>query len=331
MRRTSTILLTFRVLDTKGVRAAMSRFIDVDLSVLDYCREDCGDPSLHAAHGPRAASVTVQPATETVFVGPVVAYRCDDCGTETPTAVGRRRPHCGYCRARSSRVQATGFAPGAAVCRGGDVHGAYLTDGDSRRATKAPCPVCGRTVEITRSGHTRAHRPTEVDVVVDPVLTDVVFRAIGHNVPLPFSDIHDAALHTYSGKLSERSTQRALALLMTARQVASIADASWEPARQRTRAVPGWYIRYDSPKLWTRAGLRDLMSVVAQADDDRAVTHAALSLQRAHAVRDRETGGHPHLVHGFPIPSRTQRALRAPDGYASPAHAARAHRRRAVA
>lgn len=255
--------------------------VDVDLSVLDYCREDCGDPSLHLAHGPRAGSVTVHRPTETVFVGPVVAYRCGDCGSETVAAAGRRRPRCSYCRAL--QLNATGFAPGAAMCRGGTVDVVRVSTNPARRrvTVKAPCPTCSRNIEIMQSGVTRPHRPIETDAVVDPVLTDVVFRTIGRHVPVPFADIYESAVNAYSTRLSERSTQRALALLLTSRQVAAIGDATWAPSRQRTAAVPGYYIRYDSPKLWSRDGLRDLMSVVAQADDERAVFLASEGVRRS--------------------------------------------------
>lgn len=269
--------------------------VDVDLSVLDYCREDCGDPSLHPAHdGPRAGSVTVQRSTEEVFVGPVVAYRCEACGSETVAALGRRRPNCGYCRARHAQLRATGSAPGAAMCRGGAVDVARVRAADGARArraaAKAPCPACGRVIEVMRSGLPRPHRPIEVDAVVDPVLTDAVLRAVGSRVPVAFADVYEAARDTYSAALSERSTQRAISLLVDARQVASIGGAVWTSARLRTNASSGWYIRYDSPKLWRPGGLRDLMSVVAQIEDDRAVTQASLGLHASRAARAEPRG-----------------------------------------
>lgn len=263
------------------------RVVNVDLSVLDYCREDCGDPTLHLAHdGPCAGSVTVQRSTEQVFVGPVVAYRCNDCGAETVAAAGRRRPCCSYCRAPRSKMVSTGAAPGGAMCRGGVVDASRIStiEGVRRTMMRAPCPSCGRISDVMLSGAVRAHRSVEADAIVDPVLTDVVFHAVGHYVPTSFADVYSAARDTYGARLSERNTQRALALLIQARQVASIGDSTWAPARQRTNAVSGYYLRYDSPKLWRAGGLRDLMSVVAQADDERAVGNATLGQQRSAAA-----------------------------------------------
>lgn len=285
-----------------GARVA-PRF-DVDLSLLDFCRDDCGDDSLHPPHGPRAGAVTVLRSTQEVFVGPAVAYRCRDCGMETIGAPERCRPHCGYCH--GPRTVSTGLPPGGLLCHGGEVppgtergpcpacgritdvlctvstelcRGTAIAGGGRR----GPCVDCGRDVALLRAGttrphrpqtpqrtwRTRAHRPFEGDTV-DPVLTDVVFDAVGHNIPTPFADVYGFAVDTYGGRVSERSTQRALSTLIAARQVVSIGCASWSPQRQRSTALSGYYIRYDSPKLWRPDGLRDLMSVVAQADDDLA-------------------------------------------------------------
>lgn len=145
---------------------------------------------------------------------------------------------------------------------------------------RGPCVTCGREVALLRSGltrphrpltpprtwRTRVHRPFEIDTV-DPVLTDVVYGAVGHHVPTAFADIYGIAVDEYGGRVSERSTQRALSVLMAARQVVSVGSASWEPQRQRSAALSGHYIRYDSPKLWRPNGLLDLMSVVAQASE----------------------------------------------------------------
>lgn len=285
----------------------MAPRFDVDLSLLDFCRDDCGDDSLHPPHdGPRAGAVTVVRSTQEVFVGPAIAYRCTDCGMETISAPGRRRPRCTYCR--GPRTVSTQQAPGGALCHGGEMPagtqrgpcpacgriadvlchvstklcaGTAITC-DGRRG---PCVTCGREVALLRSGlarphrpltpqrvwRTRMHRPFEIDAV-DPVLTDVVFGAVGHHVPTAFADIYSIAVDEYSGRVSERSTQRALAVLMAARQVVSVGSASWSPQRQRSAALSGHYIRYDSPKLWRPNGLRDLMSVVAQSDEPMGPT-----------------------------------------------------------
>ncbi len=279
----------------------MAPRFDVDLSLLDFCRDDCGDDSLHPAHGPRAGAVTVVRSTQEAFIGPAIAYRCKDCGMETVGAPGRPRPLCTYCHGH--RTVNTQQAPGSALCSGGEMppgteRGPCPTCGRTTdvicnastalccgttitgSGLRGPCDTCGRVVARRRSGlarphrplvpqrtwRTRAHRPFEVDAV-DPVLTDVVFDAVGHYVPTAFADIYSFAVDQYGGRVSERSTQRALAVLMAARQVVAVGCASWTPQRQRSAALSGHYIRYDSPKLWRPNGLRDLMSVVAQADE----------------------------------------------------------------
>lgn len=220
---------------------------------------------------------------------------------ETTGAPGRRRPRCTYCH--SPRTVNTQQAPGGALCCGGTMPPGTargpcpacgrITDVLCHVSTalcagtaitcegpRGPCVTCGREVALLRSGlarphrplvpqrtwRTRVHRPFEIDTV-DPVLTDVVFGAIGHHVPTPFADVYRIALDEYGGRVSERSTQRALAVLLAARQVVSIGCASWSSQQRRSAALSGHYIRYDSPKLWRPGGLRDLMSVVAQADE----------------------------------------------------------------
>lgn len=248
----------------------------VDLSVLDYCREDCGIEGLHRAHGPHAGVVTV--STSEVFVGPVTTYRCDVCGMET-SSTRRARPYrCGYCHAGSSKLRATGCAPGMAACPAGLIDAANVKPSRQRGRYRATCPTCRREVEasFTPDGvpFLREHRAGVVsgrpgvygEIPVDPVLADVTLGFVHYHVPRSIQDIHDDVLSNY-GDVSLRSTQRAVAQLTSARLVASISEAPRAYTSPSTSS--GWYIRYDSPKLWSRDGLRDLIDLVADSNEDR--------------------------------------------------------------
>lgn len=165
----------------------------LDLDLLEFCREDCGDDSLHAPHGPAARTVRV----------------------------------------------ARGTAP-----------------------------------------------PPRPGVEVSECLVQTVLCHIGSYVPIAFADLWTRVRDDY-GSVSDRSVQRALLALLAERSVASLGSAAWAAQHQRSTDSPGFYIRYDSPKLWSPGGLRDLMSVVA----DNAIEQRG---PRGRVARDRE----PHRYCG---------------------------------
>lgn len=134
------------------------------------------------------------------------------------------------------------------------------------------CTDCGlaRDEQLTRCGYCHSVRTTaQIDrprgnAGVGDAVIEVTYAAIGTYVPTSFGELYRAVVDEY-GSLAERSVQRAVRALVDARQVASLSSAWVSRAVLRNPRVnpPGWYLRYDSPKLWSASGLRDLMAVVA--------------------------------------------------------------------
>jgi len=98
---------------------------------------------------------------------------------------------------------------------------------------------------------------------VPQLVVDLTYQHVTQWVPRPFGDVLDA-VRADLGSIHTRTVQRSIRLLVDARLVASLGSSAWKPDRLRSFGQPGWYIRYDSPKLWTKDGLRDLMNVVAE-------------------------------------------------------------------
>jgi len=125
-------------------------------------------------------------------------------------------------------------------------------------STAAPCAYCRSTTFATRVCPGGARGGVRHGDVNDG-LVEITYGHVGEYVPTPFAMLHRAVIDDF-GVVSDRSVQRALRVLIDARRVASLGDITQNP---RTRA-PGWYVRYDSPKLWRRGGLRDLVSVAME-------------------------------------------------------------------
>lgn len=94
------------------------------------------------------------------------------------------------------------------------------------------------------------------------------YVAVSDHVPRSFREIYYAVINDY-GEITTRGVNRALVALISHRKVASLTNPWWSSDRQRSEYHPGWYIRYDSPKLWRAGGLRDLLRVVAEQDTER--------------------------------------------------------------
>lgn len=91
----------------------------------------------------------------------------------------------------------------------------------------------------------------------------MTYKYVGLYVPKSFGDIIDSVRNDF-GRIDDRTVQKSIRFLIDVRSVASLGSSAWAPARLRSVHQPGFYIRYDSPRLWQRDGLRDLMDVVAE-------------------------------------------------------------------
>lgn len=125
------------------------------------------------------------------------------------------------------------------------------------------CDYCGSDAVFNRVRPGGASPRRRLDDANDDLI-EVAYAHIGGYVPVPIADLHQAVIDDF-GSVSVRAVQRAVRVLVGDRRVASIGDSMLPYAAQRNPRIrpPGWYIRYDSPKLWKPGGLRDLMSVVA--------------------------------------------------------------------
>lgn len=149
------------------------------------------------------------------------------------------------------------------VCRDVDCERQYLHAPHGKRAAAIVAPKRARV------------RTDEDELTVEPVFTvprgcgvpqlavDLTYEHITQWVPRSFGDVLDA-VRADMGSVHDRTVQKGIRLLVDARLVASLGSSAWAPDRLRSDGQPGWYIRYDSPKLWSPGGLRDLMDVVAE-------------------------------------------------------------------
>ena len=117
---------------------------------------------------------------------------------------------------------------------------------------------------------------------ISQAAVDATYQHVGLYVPRPFGDIIDSVRSDF-GSVDDRTVQKSIRFLVDARAVASLGSTAWAPERLRSANQPGWYIRYDSPRLWQRDGLRDLMGVVADGSSNgegRASGTTSLSFDR---------------------------------------------------
>jgi hypothetical protein len=121
------------------------------------------------------------------------------------------------------------------------------------------CTYCGSIKSFESIGH-----PANEPVTASEGLIESTYAAIGLRVPKPFAEVWQTVVNDY-GAITDRGVQRALRVLVDQRRVASLTHAEMAPATRRAPNVraPGFYIRYDSPRLWSPGGLRDLMTVAA--------------------------------------------------------------------
>lgn len=137
----------------------------------------------------------------------------------------------------------------------------------------------GRRSKSVRVAKGTVAPPTELDALPPPSprasvevgegLIEVTLKHVGSYVPIAFNDLWHRVVHDY-GSVTDRSVQRAVAALISDRRVASLSSSAWSVEHQRSFDSPGWYLRYDSPRLWQADGIQDLMSVVAELSTERS-------------------------------------------------------------
>lgn len=162
-------------------------------------------------------------------------------------------------------------------CERPEIHAPHGRKARALTVTKRPlesyCGTCGiawELVVLERCVYCGAHHrlereaPTTRPQGVSRDLIDVTYAHTGTFVPTPFAELHQAVIDDY-GDVTDRNVQRALRILIDERRVASLSNSMASRATQRNPRVrpPGYYIRYDSPKLWRPGGLRDLLAVAA--------------------------------------------------------------------
>lgn len=95
-----------------------------------------------------------------------------------------------------------------------------------------------------------------------------VYAAVPENTPRSSMDVYHTVINSY-GSVARRWVIGALSALTRSRRIASLTNP-WLPKElQRSMQQTGWYVRYDSPKLWRPDGFRDLLRIVAEQDMER--------------------------------------------------------------
>lgn len=152
------------------------------------------------------------------------------------------------------------------VCRDVDCDRQYLHAPHGKRAAAITAPKRARLADDEPSIESAYTVPRGCGV--PQLVVDLTYQHITQWVPRSFGDVLDA-VRSDMGSIHDRTVQKGIRLLVDARLVASLGSSAWAPERLRSDGQPGWYIRYDSPKLWTTDGLRDLMDVVAENGSSR--------------------------------------------------------------
>lgn len=148
------------------------------------------------------------------------------------------------------------------VCRDVDCDRQYLHAPHGKRAAAITAPK--RAVRLVNDESSiESVYTVPRGCGVPQIAVDLTYQHITQWVPRSFGDVLDA-VRSDLGSIHDRTVQKGIRLLVDARLVASLGSSAWEPERLRSYGQPGWYIRYDAPKLWTTDGLRDLMDVVAE-------------------------------------------------------------------
>jgi hypothetical protein len=230
-------------------------FDKFDLELLSYCRDpDCDREWVHKAHG--VAARTIVARREAIL---------DDFDEDA------------YDEDEDDDGEGDETAPTGWVYQLGPLQTACSDCGTSWDADADRCVYCTGARQHDRMVFKARARFCEAG----EELVNSTFNAIGNYVPRSFDELRNAVRNDYGG-ISDRGIQRALRVLIDRRQVASLTSSWVTPATRRAAHIqpPGFYIRYDSPKLWTPSGFKDLMSVVG----DRSTDAAELSWTRASAV-----------------------------------------------
>lgn len=111
-----------------------------------------------------------------------------------------------------------------------------------------------------------SRRPSVVNVPARRLILDITLEAVSARIPKTFAQIYTDVLDEY-GSITSRNVNVALATLRDAREIAFIVPNGSQHV-VHTSGVRGAYIRYDSPLLWQRDGLVNLMDVVHEMIGD---------------------------------------------------------------
>lgn len=96
-----------------------------------------------------------------------------------------------------------------------------------------------------------------------PAVIECTYAQIRTRSPRMFKHIYYDVVDDF-GSVTERTVYRAIRALVTDRRIACVADpaVSRLTYRHRPNAASGFYIRYDSPLLWTPTGLASVYEAI---------------------------------------------------------------------
>lgn len=162
----------------------------------------------------------------------------------------------------------------------GTVHrarGTFFVQAEERGAELEFAP---RTQGILRSA-THAARSDEPP----NLLRDIVYDTISQRIIKPFGAVYGDVLDTY-GTISESAVYRALAWCCERRLVAAVVSSDAVAHVRAGGFTRTGYVRYDSPLLWRPGGLRDLMELACEMNQDMVdASAAAMKLARSKILR----------------------------------------------
>ncbi|WP_297112002.1 hypothetical protein [Tessaracoccus sp.] len=135
-------------------------------------------------------------------------------------------------------------------------------------AASANAAACAVSVaDAVAANEAEADTGDDADADAQPHVGTTVIECAYAHVPLRsprmFKHIYYDVVNDF-GSVAERTLYRAMRTLVTDRRIACIADpsVSWATYRRNPSTTSGFYIRYDSPLLWTPGGLASVYEAI---------------------------------------------------------------------
>lgn len=132
----------------------------------------------------------------------------------------------------------------------------HLAHGRRGNVVKVAAAPAGFTPEVVVDEDAQPH--------VGSTVIECTFDQVALRSPKMFKHIYYDVVNDF-GSVTERTVYRAIRALVDDRRIVCVADpaVSRETYRRNPHTTSGFYIRYDSPLLWTPHGLASVFNAIS--------------------------------------------------------------------